>query len=127
MKSNGLILIIALNLFFSCNTGDAIDENTCDVENPIADLAWLSSKIADLEASEATTSKYQYVSQAKYNNKTVFIFGDCCDVCNTVIAAYDCEGTVIGILGYRDQDIPFSILDEDTLIWSPSDFVCNTD
>jgi len=63
MKSNGLILIIALNLFFSCNTGDAIDENTCDVENPIADLAWLNSKIADLEASEATTSKYQYVSR----------------------------------------------------------------
>jgi len=125
MKSINLILIFILSLFFSCNTSDDIGENNCEVENPVTDLNWLSSKIADLEATETTTSKYNYVSQADYHNKTVFIFGNCCPACNSVSAVYDCEGTVMGIIGYRDQDIDYSILNEDTIIWSPSDFECS--
>ena len=127
MKSINLILIFVFSLFVSCNTSDDIGENNCDVENPIADLDWLESKIAELETSDSPNAQYFYVSQAEYNNKTVFIFGNCCPLCNTVLPVYDCEGTSLGIVGTRDQDIDWSIMDDDIIIWSPSNFECTDD
>ena len=127
MKSTNLIVVIVLALFFSCNSDDDIGHNNCAVDNPVEDLDWLKAKIAELEASDSSTAKYRYISQAEYNNRTVFILGNCCPICNTVLPVYDCEGASLGIIGTRDQDIDESIMDDDIIIWSPSDFTCTAD
>ena len=99
--------------------------NTCSESDPIKNLIWLKSKIDELEQSDQETIKYFYVSQAEYNGSTIFIFGNCCPVCNTVIQAYNCDGDLIGSLGCGNEEINFSILAKDVIIWQPPDFQCS--
>ncbi|MFT6866281.1 MAG: hypothetical protein ACJA08_001112 [Cyclobacteriaceae bacterium] len=121
MYRNFLFLIISSFLIFACNDDDVF-ENICSEDNPTTDLDWLASEIQTLEQSEL--SQFFYVSQAEYENMTVFIFGNCCPNCNTVIPVRNCSGELVGIIGNGDDDIEVSILTKDTIIWKPNNFEC---
>jgi hypothetical protein len=108
----------------SCNYSDNDDRNnTCNVSNPIEDLTWLKDKITELEQTSSYESGEIYISQANYNGNTVFIMGNCCAVCNTIVPIYNCEGESIGYIG--DDTFDSTILEKDVIIWKPENFVCN--
>jgi hypothetical protein len=109
-------------LTVSCSSDNTI--KTCSEQDPIKNLGWLSSKIDELEQMDQEFIKSRYVSQAEYNGLTIFIFGNCCHSCNTVIQAYNCDGELIGRLGCGKDDINFSILEKDIIIWQSPDFQC---
>ncbi len=44
----------------------------------------------------SSTKAYQYLLTGSYQGRTIFIFGNCCPFCNTVITAYDCSGNYLG-------------------------------
>lgn len=113
MKKIFLLLIIPL-LIISCDNDDDRLTNTCSVSNPIEDFVWLKEIIADIEQSSLTDEFY--ISQAIYKAKTVFIVGNCCALCNTVLPVYNCEGKLISRLGCSEESINFSILNEDKII-----------
>ena len=120
------LLTSAFLLFImtSCNYSDNDDKNnTCNVSNPIEDLTWLKDKITELEQTSSYESGEIYISQANYNGNTVFIMGNCCAVCNTIVPIYNCEGESIGYIG--DDTFDSTILEKDVIIWKPEYFVCN--
>ena len=120
------LLTSAFLLFImtSCNYSDNDDNNnTCNVSNPIEDLTWLKDKITELEQTSSYESGEIYISQANYNGNTVFIMGNCCAVCNTIVPIYNCEGESIGYIG--DDTFDSTILEKDVIIWKPENFVCN--
>lgn len=121
LKRYLLFFVISPLVFFACSDDDGLT-NTCLIENPVAELDWLASEIQTLEQSGI--SQFLYVSQAEYENGTVFIFGNCCPNCNSVIPVRNCSGELIGILGNGDDDIDFSLLTRDIIIWRPDDFQC---
>lgn len=107
----------------SCSNSDDIINNSsliCAIENPIENLNWLKSEIDILE-KEA----YNYVKQAKYNDQTVFVFANYNPFINSVFLVKNCEGNNIGIIGNREQDIPFKILDEGVIIWKADNSECD--
>lgn len=119
-------MVISLSII-SCKNDDDNLNNTCSVANPIEDLDWLKEKIEELEQSSLFESGEIYISQANYNGNTIFILGNCCALCNSVISVYDCEGELIARLGYDDENdfvINFDIFERDTIIWSPPNFTC---
>ena len=86
------LLTSAFLLFImtSCNYSDKDDyNNTCNVSNPIEDLSWLKDKILELEQTSLYESGEIYISQANYNGNTIFIMGNCCAVCNTIVPIYN--------------------------------------
>ena len=124
MKKILLQTILLLFLISSCNNTDNDDKNnTCNVSNPIEDLTWLKDKITELEQTSSYESGEIYISQANYNGNTVFIMGNCCAVCNTIVPIYNCEGESIGYIG--DDTFDSTILEKDVIIWKPENFVCN--
>jgi hypothetical protein len=62
------------------------------VNNPAQDLPWLREKVKALRERQ---SSYEYIQQATYRGQTVFIFGNCCPSCNTVVPVYNCQGELI--------------------------------
>ena len=72
--------------------------NTCNVENPVEDLPWLKTRIESYlqsDSSELDLSMYAYVAQATYKGETIFLFLNCCPLCNYVPQAYSCQGNLI--------------------------------
>lgn len=130
MKIYYLLFVIFLSIGFACNDelnnelNNELDlANTCSVENPLEDLDWLVSEIQILQ-NHPEFSKYYYVTQAEYENRTVFIFGNCCPYCFSVITVRNCLGEDIGNLGNSEGDIDFSILENDKIIWKADDSLC---
>ncbi len=111
---------ILLLLLISCNE-EIISDNSCNVENPASDLNWISTQIQDLEQNLDTTSQYFYLTQAMFNNETVFVFGNCCPFCNTISVVQSCNGQVIGVLG---TDIGLDELNDTKVIWKHPDSTC---
>lgn len=96
----------------------------CYETDPLEELEWLKMEIDNLEQSDSETAKFFFVSQAEHEGSTIFIIANCCPFCFTVTYAYNCAGEIVGNLGYEDDDIDFSILDDATVIWSHDDFGC---
>ena len=120
------LLTSAFLLFImtSCNYSDKDDyNNTCNVSNPIENLSWLKDKILELEQTSLYESGEIYISQANYNGNTIFIMGNCCAVCNTIVPIYNCKGESIGYIG--DDTFDSTILEKDVIIWKPENFICN--
>jgi len=126
MKSY-LKLIIILLLATGCNSDnqEPVDlKSTCGVENPTEDLGWLKNEIEDRERNVTGLSKYRYIKLGTFNNKAVIIYANCCPTCNSVYPVYNCEGEFIGIIGNRNEDIPFDILSEGEVIWKTNNSEC---
>ena len=122
MKQVILFLTLLSFIILSCKTGDDNLNNTCNVANPIEDLAWLKEKIIEYEQTRGFEAGDIYISQTNYKDKTVFILGNCCAACNSVLTVYDCLGNNLGYIGGSNFNI--NMLNNDTVIWSPPNFIC---
>ena len=124
MKNYFLIVIIFSLLVLSCKEEDVV---VCYETNPLEELEWLKTEIENLNQADSATAKYFYVSQAEYKDSTIFIIANCCPFCYTIMYAYNCSGEIVGTLGYGEDDIDFSILENANVIWRHDDFGCLVD
>ncbi|MBA4057979.1 MAG: hypothetical protein C0490_24900 [Marivirga sp.] len=114
------ILLIAISIFLTYACIEDQDPGTvCSVLNPVEELDWLAAEI--LVMAESGMAHYLYVSQAEYGFTTVFIFGNCCPNCSTIVPVYNCLGEHIGNVGDGIDD---NILNNDIIIWKPDNSSC---
>ena len=125
------ILWLALPFFLltsaceNCDPEGPVALSACSVDNPTEDLAWLREEIQNREQQPGEDlTQYLYIAQAEYEGETVFIYGNCCPNCNTIVPVFDCAGERIGLLGYGEEDIDFAIMEEAVAIWKPTDYSC---
>ncbi len=117
-----LTLILSF-LLLGCTTDD--DAN-CSFNDPVTNLPWLEQKINEIEETSGDLLQFQYVLQAVYQKnpiqrEIVFVFGNCCPVCSTVVPVYNCNGMLLGVLGL---DVDSSAVFDYKVIWSPENFEC---
>jgi len=112
------ILLIVL-LAFSCKE-KVHPSPTCNVKNPTEELAWLKAEIDRREKSHSDMEVYFYIEQGEYNDQTVFLYNNCCPMCNTIIPVYDCLGTKLFDLspGIEIKNIK--------VIWKPDGNPCQS-
>lgn len=119
MRPRILFVLAIIGIAVSCRE-ETDPRHPCAIENPAQDLAWLANQIAEWENSD--WGKYAVVTRAKYGYETVFIFGNCCPFCNTILPVYNCSGEQVGII---HDNIDESILDNDILVWKSENSLCN--
>ncbi|MDB5261344.1 MAG: hypothetical protein JWQ14_625, partial [Adhaeribacter sp.] len=84
MKKIFLFSLVVSLMAFSCEKEESyLASNTCKVNNPTAELAWLKAEINRREQNPTYVAKYFYIQQAEYKQQTVFIYNNCCPVCGT--------------------------------------------
>lgn len=117
-----LMIILITLLLFSCykNQQQVVNVNTCGVTNPVEDLSWLKDRI-DALLTNAQTVRYQYVSQADYRGKTVFIFGNCDPLSLSVFPVINCSNVQLGTVG----QIPVDSLKNQRTLWKTQNSLCN--
>jgi hypothetical protein len=121
------LLLFASLIFltaFSCDKEEYCEPlaDTCSVANPVKGLPWLQAEVQLREQNNSDISQYLYIMQAKYNQETVFIYGNCCPMCDTNVPVLNCEGEVLFYLGQdstRDKKIS-----NQKIIWKGKDFSC---
>jgi hypothetical protein len=116
-------IITSILIFFiliSCkdkNDDTPTIKNTCAVNEPLVDLPWLKEIIEAHEQYNTEIDRQFYIQQGLYNNKTVFVHGNCCVNCNTVKPVYTCEGQILFNLSNEEiQNLK--------LIWKPVGSLC---
>lgn len=114
------LLFLFIALLTSCSKEIPIT-TVCGVDNPIEELDWLTMEVNNIDES---LREYFYISKAQYNDQTVFIFGNCCPFCNTVVPVRNCSGELLGVLGSGDQDIDPKLVSQQDIIWKPVNFSC---
>ena len=124
MRTTKLLIALfpIIMLVFSCHkdNDDDVLIIECEFSNPIEDLEWLKNLINDEYAQQA--SGESYITQVNHNNNILFIVDNCCDWCGSVILVYYCNGEYAGYMG--SENLPFTLRDEDTIIWTPDNFKC---
>ena len=115
-RSAALFLFIVF--ISSCVTHDLSELNTCRVVDPINDLEWLQDHIRDI--SKSSLSHYWYITQATYQDQTVFLIRNCCPNCGTVLPVFNCEGDRLFNLDVGRQ----SEIRNEQIIWRGPDFAC---
>jgi hypothetical protein len=124
MLKSAFLLFTVTMLFATCTNDDCSDlNNTCMVQDPVTDLPWLKQTIQRYEETKNTEMyRYLYIAQATFKGRTVFIFGNCCPNCNTVIPVNDCQGK---FLFYRfDKEQADKVKDE-KVIWQAENSLCH--
>ena len=121
MKWTKLYLLSFLFLL-GCNESEI---TSCESDNPINDLEWLSDDIEGLKTDQESL-KFQIISRAVFEGNTVFLFGNCCPSCNTVTSVKNCLGEQFGIIGNQDGGIPYDALKEIETVWKSEDSACGT-
>ena len=88
MKKLSLILVF-LVLLLSCEKND----NTCNCNDPLRDLAWLK----EVKTSLTNCSCEMSIIQATYNRQTVFYTAMTDPLCDGIfpIVLLDCEGATV--------------------------------
>ncbi|WP_139189590.1 MULTISPECIES: hypothetical protein [Rhodonellum] len=113
MRKTILLLVMGLVLL-SCRNEEEKPISACGVSNPASELPWLATKLAEMESG--SLRELFYVAQTELNGQTLFIFGNCCAVCNSIIPVYNCEGEVLGLLGAQDGIYGFELLSDSRII-----------
>ncbi len=125
MKVNLLKCFILLTLAFtstlSCSDRDDALNTVCGVDDPAEELEWLKSEIAIRRRDVSEDAKYQYISQAELNGKTVFLYRNCDPKANFFIPVYDCEGQNLGEIG---KEFTLEDFVNIRLLFKPLDFAC---
>jgi len=116
-----LIMLIFLAGFSCQEEAEEPTSEACGVQNPIKELTWLAERTASYEPSEL--GSYFYITQAEYIGEPIFIMRNCCPYCNTVITAYNCEGTLLGVVG-QGSEIDASLILNEKTIWKPANSPC---
>jgi len=126
MKRILLFATLISLMAFSCEkdetTNMLVSGNTCTVNNPVEELAWLKAEIQHREQSPSEFEKYFDIQQAEYNQQTVFIYNSCCPVCTTSVPVYNCQGELLfyGI----DKPQEAKKIKNIKIIWQPKDYAC---
>ncbi|MCH6198640.1 hypothetical protein MMU07_03545 [Aquiflexum sp. LQ15W] len=122
MKKLSYLMMLILFVGFSCQ--EKAEEpilEACGVQNPVKELTWLAEKTASIESTGSSSPAF--IRLAEYNEETIFLDGVCCASCNTVVRAYNCEGTLLGVVGPNSEINPSLILNERDF-WKPRNFAC---
>ena len=122
MKKLSFLILSIFFASFSCQ--EKAEEPTfevCGVKDPVKELAWLAERIASSGQSEL--NKYFFITVADYNEETIFLMKNCCPFCNSVVTAYNCEGTFLAVVGSESEINPSLILNEREF-WKPRNFAC---
>jgi len=117
MKKLSYLIMLIFLAGFSCQ--EEAEEPTfaaCGVQNPINELTWLNERTEQ-------PWEYLYITQAEYTGETIFMMKNCCPYCNTVITAYNCEGTLLGVVG-QGSEIDASLILNEKTIWKPANSPC---
>ncbi len=117
-----LLISICMMLVFSCEKDNY--DNTCGVDDPTKELAWLKGQIEYIEQMNPEDSKYYYYKMASYEGATVFIPGNCNPVLDMVYIVLDCSGERIGIIGYGEDYINPDQLTDEIVIWQSVNSEC---
>lgn len=128
MKNPSIFKLIILTigaatalLLTRCSTEEVI---VCGIENPCGideDLTWLDSEVKN---QGELYNKYFYVSQAVYQGEIVFLFENCCPLCQTIILVKNCSGDTIGHLGYNEGDIDPEEISNSFVVWKAPENEC---
>lgn len=90
---------------------------------PIAEIPWLKEAVDKIEVDTSFSRRYVSISQASYNSRTVFFFGNCCPNCVTEpVSVYDCEREILGRIGV---EIGKDELENTATIYRPDNFECD--
>ena len=111
--------LLLLASIVACNND--IDDSICNTTDPETQLGWLKEEIVKRKADTIDITKYFYISQATYNSQTVFVYNDCCPICNTSIYVYNCFGDRIGQV---HDDIKWEDIKNSKIIFKPQNFAC---
>ena len=106
-------------LNFSCSD-DSDPIRACEVGN-VLELPWVQERIAEIESTEFGR-EYSYISMGTYKSQTVFVLGNCCSFCNTVVPILDCDGNTLVTLG---SGIDFNEIIDRKMVWKSSANLCN--
>jgi len=117
------VLIICF-IILSCDSDDSANQfkNSCSVDNPVEDLAWLKSEIERRNQNINDASKYCYIAQSLSKDQSIFIYGDCDPRVDKVAPVYNCSGENIGFVG--DVNFSFEAITIGKIIWKTDDFIC---
>ena len=115
-----LVLCLCCDICLSCSRNDS--DVTCGVSDPIEELGWLNEAVAELQNNDSDVAIYLFVSQGTYEGQTVFVFDNCCPICNTAVFVFNCEGENIGQL---NSDIKRDEIQNRKIIYRSEDFSCN--
>jgi hypothetical protein len=87
----------------SCKKEDnSVQEQICNVDNPLTDLEWLHQKVAEfkLYSPVAHMNIYIRVSQCTYDtNKIGFLIEDCVDCTEAIGQFFNCDGELLCSFG----------------------------
>jgi hypothetical protein len=115
-----LILFVLILLVFSCKK-ENLGDNTCDVKDPVKDLAWIKNDINYINSLAPEESKYIAIKMAKYNGVTVFYSLYCNPDYEAAYPVRNCAGETIGYYG----EIPPEDLTEQMVIWKSQHCICD--
>jgi len=114
-----LILFVVFLLVFSCKK-DNLGDNTCNVKDPVKDLAWMKNDINYINSLSPDVTQFFAFRMAKYNGETVF-YAVYCDP--TIDAAYPIRNCAGDTIGYYGEILPVD-LTEQMVIWKSANCVC---
>lgn len=114
-----LILFVVFLLVFSCKK-DNLGDNTCNVKDPVKDLAWMKNDINYINSLRPDVTQFFAFRMAKYNGETVF-YAVYCDP--TIDAAYPIRNCAGDTIGYYGEILPVD-LTEQMVIWKSANCVC---
>lgn len=122
MKKIWLFVAVISLMAFSCDKGEGciVPANSCNVGSPLAELAWLKAEIQRREQSGSEVEKYFYIQQAEYNGQTIFIYNNCCPMCNTIVPAYNCQGELLFYLSEKPEEA--KKIKNSKMLWKPKNY-----
>jgi len=112
-----LLSLLLLTIAVACHRDkNELDPLVCGVANPTENLPWLKAVIDEYKKDQDGLMKYKYVLQSTYKGSTVFVFGNCCPFCLSMILVRDCEGNRIEVKAGEGEPT--------TVIWKPENSTC---
>lgn len=122
MKKLSYLIVSIFFVAFSCQEKEEEPVfEACGVQNPVKELTWLAEKTASIESTGSSSPAF--IRLAEYKEETILLDRICCSSCNTVVLAYNCEGTFLGVVGQNSEIDPSLILNERDF-WKPRNFAC---
>jgi hypothetical protein len=96
MIRNTRVLVLLLTVGLSCSEKGA--NKTCDVADPVAELEWMHAYAEETDTNQSM-GEFLYIAKGWYQFQDVFVFGNCCPNCSSIMLVKNCFGATIGQIG----------------------------